>query len=102
MRPRELAVSQSERQLQAELAKLGLSAMPPKDFDVSLVPSVVQSQVALERAKQNLVRERSLNQRRAGTLQDFQNAENDVKGAEAALENAVVTARSATRPDFCR
>jgi membrane fusion protein, multidrug efflux system len=90
----DLAVSQAERQLQAELAKLGLTSLPSKDFDVSQVPSVVQSKVALERAKQNLVRERSLNQRGAGTFQDYQNAENDVKASEAALENAVVTARS--------
>jgi membrane fusion protein, multidrug efflux system len=90
----ELAVLQAERQLQAELAKVGLTSMPGKDFDVTNVPSVVQAQVALERAKQNVARERTLNQRRAGSLQDLQNAESDVKAAEAGLENAVVIARS--------
>ena len=33
-------------------------------------------------------------QRNAGTMQDFQNAENDVRGYEAALANAILTARS--------
>src|SRR6185295_9234718 len=33
-------------------------------------------------------------QRGAGTVQEFQNAESDLKSAEAGLENAVVVARS--------
>lgn len=90
----DLAGRQAERKLQAELAKLGLTELPPADFDVSKVPSVVQAQVDLDRAKQNLSRERSLNKRGAGTFQDFQNAENDELSSEAALEYAIVTARS--------
>jgi RND family efflux transporter MFP subunit len=90
----DLSVSEAEKKLQADLAKLGLTQLPGKDFDVSNVPSVVQSRVALERARQNLARERSLNHRGASTVQDLQNAENDEKANEAALENAVVTARS--------
>jgi RND family efflux transporter MFP subunit len=90
----DLAVQQAERQLQAELAKLGLRELPQGDFDVTTVPSVVQAEVMLNKARQNLARERSLNQRNAGTLQDLQNAENDVRGYEAALASAVLTARS--------
>lgn len=90
----DLAARQSEKKLQAELAKLGLTELPPADFDVSKVPSVVQAHVALDRARQNLTRERSLNKRGAGTFQDYQNAENDELSSEAALENAIVTARS--------
>jgi RND family efflux transporter MFP subunit len=90
----DLAVQQAERQLQAELAKLGLRDLPQGDFDVATVPSVVQAEVMLTKARQNLARERSLHQRNAGTLQDLQNAENDVRGYEAALASAVLTARS--------
>ena len=50
--------------------------------------------MTLERARQNLARERSLIQRGAGTSQDFQNAENDEKAAAAGLENAILTARA--------
>jgi RND family efflux transporter MFP subunit len=89
-----LAVAQSERQLQAELAKLGLTELPKGDFDVSTIPAVVQAGVALDKAKQHLARERSLLQRNAGTMQDFQNAEGDERAAEAALANAILTARS--------
>lgn len=90
----DLAVNQAERRLQSELAKLGLKEMPGKDFDVTKVPSVVQAEVALERAKINLERERKLVQKGAGTQQDYQNAENDEKSSEAAYETAVLAARS--------
>jgi len=90
----DLGVQQAEKQLQSELAKLGLTELPTKDFDITKVPSVVQAEVNLEKARQNFVRERSLTQRGATTFQNFQNAENDEKGAAAALENAVVTIRS--------
>jgi membrane fusion protein, multidrug efflux system len=90
----QLAVKQSERQLQVELAKLGLSDLPKGDFEVTTIPAVVQAGVALDKAKQHLARERSLLQRNAGTMQDFQNAENDERAAEAALANAILTARS--------
>ncbi len=90
----DLAVMQAERQLQAELARLGLKEIPKTVFDVTTVPSVVQARLTLERARQNLGRERSLIQRGAGTSQDFQNAENDEKAAAAGLENAILTARA--------
>jgi membrane fusion protein (multidrug efflux system) len=90
----ELAVRQSERQLQVELAKLGLSDMPKGDFDPMTVPAVVQANVSLDKTRKNLARERSLMQRNAGTMQDLQNAENDERGAEAALANAILNVRS--------
>jgi RND family efflux transporter MFP subunit len=90
----ELAARQSERQLQAELAKLGLTELPKGDFDPMTVPAVVQANVSLDKTRKNLARERSLMQRNAGTLQDLQNAENDERGAEAALANAILNVRS--------
>ena len=90
----ELAIRQAERQLQAELAKLGLKELPKGEFDVRSLPAVVQAQVALEKAKQILAREKMLIQRGAGTQENFQNAENDERGAEAALANTILTAQS--------
>jgi RND family efflux transporter MFP subunit len=90
----DLAIHQAEEQLKAELAKLGLKDLPRGEFDVKSVPSVVQSEVALEGARQNLARVRSLSKRGAGTAQDYQNAENDERGAEAALANAILSAQS--------
>jgi RND family efflux transporter MFP subunit len=90
----DLAVSQAEKQLQAELAKLGLKELPKGDFDPTTVPAVVSARAKLEKARQNLARERSLIQRNAGTVQDFQNAENDERAAEADLANAVLTVQA--------
>jgi RND family efflux transporter MFP subunit len=90
----DLSIREREERVQAELAKLGLKDLPKKAFDVRSVPSVVQAEVALEKAKQNHTRERSLNKRGAGTAQDLQNAENDERGAEAALGNAILTAQA--------
>ena len=90
----ELSVQEAEKKLQAELAKLGLAELPKGDFDVTKVPSVIQARVALDRARQTLARERSLNQRSAGSFQDLQFAENDEAAGEAGLEAAIVTTRS--------
>jgi multidrug efflux pump subunit AcrA (membrane-fusion protein) len=90
----DLNVLKSERMLQADLAKLGLKDLPGKEFDPNKVPAVVQAQVALDRAQQDVTRQRNLFARSAGTQQDLQNAENAELGQEAALENAVVQARS--------
>jgi len=90
----DLAIRQSERQLQVELSKLGLKTLPQGEFDVSSVPAVVQAKVSLDRSRQNLARERSLSRRNAGTTQDLQNAESDEQGAEAALANAILTANT--------
>jgi len=90
----DLAVRQAERRFQVELAKLGLRELPKGDFDVSALPSVLQPKAALEKAKRLYERERSLIQRNAGAMQDFQNAESDERAAEAALANAILTAQS--------
>ena len=98
----ELAVSQAEKQLLADLAKLGMSVMTtvPRELpdlgkiDVNALPSVVEASVALERTRNNLTRERNLMGKGAGTMQDLQNVENDVRGAEARLANAILGARS--------
>ena len=97
----DLAIDQAEKQLLAELAKIGviLKAVPSQtpsvdDVDVMKLPSIVQMQVALDRARTNLAREKSLMSKGAGMKQDLQNTEADVHSAEAALDNAVLTARS--------
>ena len=89
-----LAVSQAERQFQAELAKLGQKELPSGAYDVAALPAVVKARVALERASNNLTRERSLARRNAGTAESLQNAENDEQAAEAVLADTILAARS--------
>lgn len=90
----DLSVLQADKKLLVELSKLGLREMPSANFDLSTVPTIVEAKIKIDRTKQNLVREKSLNARGAGTSQDFQNAENDQKGAETALEIAMLNAQS--------
>jgi membrane fusion protein (multidrug efflux system) len=101
----DLALDQAKKQLLAELSKVGvfLPDVPEKApteeevgkvVKISELPSIVQAQVAVERAEQHLAREKNLMSKGAGMKQDFQNAENDVRNAKAALDNATLTARS--------
>lgn len=91
-----LAVQQAEKRLAADLAKVGLSRLPErdKDFEVEKVPTVVKDMVALERARINLDRQRNLARTRAGTVQDLQNSENDLKAAEATLQDGILLAQA--------
>lgn len=107
-----LAVQQAESRYLGELVKLGISQQQADDFVgkygvsetilrgdqadrfIKAVPGVVQMQVARDKARTNLTRQRQLTSRDAGTLQDLQNVENDYQAAEAALDNAIVTART--------
>jgi membrane fusion protein (multidrug efflux system) len=90
----DLMVAQAQRSMIAQLEQVGLRELPNGKFDESNVPAVVQARFALEKARQNLARERNLRTRGAGTMQDFQNAEIDERAADAALENARLNARA--------
>ncbi|WP_435007677.1 efflux RND transporter periplasmic adaptor subunit [Tundrisphaera lichenicola] len=97
----DLAIEQAEKQLLAELAKIGVilkevpTTTPSVDeLDVTKLPSVQRLQVALERAQLNLTRERNLMNKGAGMRENLQNTEADVKAAEAALDDGILAARS--------
>jgi multidrug efflux pump subunit AcrA (membrane-fusion protein) len=90
----DLAIAQAERSLTAQLEQVGLKELPTGKFDESKVPSVSQAQASLEKAQQNLMRERNVRARGAGSPQDLQNAEVDERVAVAALRNAEQAARA--------
>jgi len=90
----DLMIAQALRSLTAQLEQVGLHDVPSGKFDESTVPAVVQARFVLEKAQQNLAREKNLRQRGAGTQQDFQNAEIDERTAGAALKNAELNARA--------
>lgn len=90
----ELSIQQAERQLQSELAKLGLTSLPTGAFQVENVPSVMQARVTLEQARRELSRQRTLNLRNASSIQEVQDAEDAERIASASYENAIVVAQS--------
>jgi membrane fusion protein (multidrug efflux system) len=107
-----LAVEQAESKYLAELVKLGINRQQAADFikkygisedlvlgpvateAINKVPSVMMKEVAREKALQNLARQRALTQRQAGTAQELDDAENELRSANAALADAIQTART--------
>jgi membrane fusion protein, multidrug efflux system len=61
---------------------------------IEQAPPIVQATVAVEKAQNNLNRQRQLHARNAGTTEELQNVENDFKAARAARDNAIATARN--------
>jgi len=90
----ELQIQQSEKRLASELAKLGLTEVPQGEFNVNALPSVVQAQVAVDRAKQKYSREQQLSERKVNTVESMQEAEFNLRDAKAHLDNTILTAHS--------
>ncbi|WP_152049758.1 efflux RND transporter periplasmic adaptor subunit [Tautonia marina] len=106
------AVEESRSRLLGELVKLGISsevadrftsqygiseAILENDEVIRIIrntPPVKQAQATLELAEIRLNRQRQLASRSAGTVQELQDAESEVRVAEAALDNAILTART--------
>jgi multidrug efflux pump subunit AcrA (membrane-fusion protein) len=106
------AVEEARSRLLGELVKLGISsevadrftsqygiseAILENDEVIQIVrntPPVKQAQATLELAEIRLNRQRQLASRSAGTVQELQDAESEVRVAEAALDNAILTART--------
>jgi RND family efflux transporter MFP subunit len=113
-----LAVAQARSKYLAELTKLGItqeqaeSALKKYGLSEELLsgetttrmieqnPSILQVTATMEKAANNLNRQRQLHQRGAGTLEELQNLENDYRGAKAARDNAFATARNTIATAF--
>jgi multidrug efflux pump subunit AcrA (membrane-fusion protein) len=107
-----LSVQQAESKYLGELIKLGITRQQAEDFvkmygiseqlligqvadeAIAKVPAVVQKKVARDKAQHNLARQRALTQRGAGTPQELDDAENEVRTASANLNDAIQTART--------
>lgn len=107
-----LAYNMAESRYLAELVRLGISAERADEFIqrygitetlitgpqteevIEKVPGVVQYHVAMEKAAQNLARQRKLSQKGAGTAQELEDQESDYRSSIAAYDNAKSTARN--------
>lgn len=90
----ELAVAEAKRSLEAELAKLGLDAAPPPDFDLMTVPLVARAQVALENSASRYERARQLFEKGTSSREDYDTALTDYKLADVSRRAAVTEARA--------
>jgi membrane fusion protein, multidrug efflux system len=107
-----LGLAQAQSKYLAELTRLGITKKQAEDalarFGISeelllgaettklieQTPVIHQATVAVEKAQNNLNRQRNLTQRGAGTVEELQNYENDYKAARATKDAAVATARN--------
>lgn len=106
-----LGLQQAETRLLGDLTKLGVTRKEADEYlkkfgqgerlltgeeverRIREIPAVIQTRLAIERAHLAVTRQRQLANRQAGTPQDLQNAENDFDAAQAAYDNALMTAR---------
>lgn len=84
-----LAVAEAKQALQLELARLGLREMPPEEFDVTKLPSVVRADRLLDNVRRRLARVESLRGRNVATEEDYDQARTDYQVAEATLEQTI-------------
>ena len=90
----ELSVAEAKQGLAAELAKLGLSALPAGEFDVETVPSVKRAAVALEEAARKFKQKADLFKRDAVSRDEYDVAETEKRLAEATKTQAATEAKA--------
>jgi RND family efflux transporter MFP subunit len=90
----QLAVEEARQSLNQELSRLDLKQPPPDNFDVEQLPSVESARLLLKNALQKFERQKTLLGQNASSGQVFEQAETDLKVADAALRQARVNART--------
>ena len=90
----ELSRRQSERELQVELAKLGLSEVPSAEVPLNNIPAVLQAASRKENAAKRLERIRPLVAARTVTVEEGDDAENEYRVADAEFANQLLIART--------
>jgi multidrug efflux pump subunit AcrA (membrane-fusion protein) len=91
----ELAVRQAQRSLAVELAKLGLTQIPPDDFDIQTLPMVREAYSRMQFATRNAARTRDLSRSKAISEQELESANNDLQTSTANYENQLLIAKAA-------
>ena len=90
----QLAVEEARQSLNQELSRLDLRQSPSDTFDVEQLPSVESARLLLENAEQKFERQKTLLGQNASSGQAFEQAETDLKVADAALRQARINART--------
>ena len=90
----QLAVDESERSLEQELARLDLSEVPAGDFNIEELPSVIRTRLLVENAERQYERQNELRLKKVGVKENFDQAATELKVAEASLRQARIDART--------
>lgn len=90
----QLAVEESERALEQELSRLDLTKPPAGDFDVEQLPAVVRARLLLENFQRQFERQKALLASNTVVKQNYEQAETDLRVADATLRQARIEART--------
>lgn len=90
----ELSIAEAKQALNAELAKLGLTALPAGDIDVEQVPAVRRATVSVEDAARKFKQKKDLFARSAASKDELDVAETEAKLAEATKTQVVTEAKA--------
>lgn len=90
----QLAVEEAKQSLNQELSRLDLKQPPPDNFDVEQLPSVESAKLLLKNALQKFDRQKTLSGQNASSGQALEQAETDLKVADAALRQARINAKA--------
>jgi len=92
----QLAVNKAQLALEESFAKLGLKELPPKDYDVSKVPTVVKARLQTENADARLKRGKKLFESQPPLMseQDYSDLETALSVAKSNYDVELLTART--------
>lgn len=90
-----LAVAQADRNLQAELAKSGFTAVPSENEDLSKLPTVVSARLKYELARTQYERMQALRSTNSIAQEELDKTRSDTLVLEADWKNQLLVAQSA-------
>ena len=90
-----LAVAQAERNLQAELAKSGFTAVPSDNEDLSKLPTVVSARLKYELARTQYERMQALRSTNSIAQEELEKTRSDTLVLESDWKNQLLVAKSA-------
>lgn len=92
----QLAVNKAQLAMEEALAKLGLKELPPKDFDVTKVPTVIKAKLQSENAEAKYNRAKKLFEAKPPLLseQDFADLETGLRVAKSSYDVELLNART--------
>ena len=90
-----LAVAQAERNLQAELAKSGFTAVPSENEDLSKLPTVVSARLKYEQARTQYERMQALRSTNSIAQEELEKSRSDTLVLESDWKNQLLVAKSA-------
>lgn len=89
-----LAVDEAQRNLERELARLGLTDLPDESFDPETLPAVIRAKLLIEHAKKEFERAKKLAEKGAGSMQEYEQTETNLRVEQASQRQTMIEVNS--------